>query len=199
MEQNQKLVYFHGFNSEYNPESNKIKELSVLGEVYGITYDTTMPYYDVCSFLREELSRRKLTDAIYVGTSLGGFWASKMASLFGNPSIIMNPCYDPGNMLKKYVGIVHNHVSGEEKEFSSKTVESYEGRKLQDFKFDFLPLLLLDENDAILDSSTTQKVLSSLPNVFFTGGSHRFNHTNQALQHISAYISRCSFVEQMNT
>ena len=49
-----KLVYIHGFNSAYDPQSQKIKTLSDNFSVRGITYDTFGHSEDVLDELTEQ-------------------------------------------------------------------------------------------------------------------------------------------------
>ncbi len=39
---------------------------------------------------------------IFVGTSLGAWYAWKLSQAYNSRGILINPCYDPGEMLKKY-------------------------------------------------------------------------------------------------
>jgi uncharacterized protein len=194
-----RILYLHGFNSSYSPE--KVKALSKIGEVIGIDYNTYDTYNNIHSYLLREITKLSPDpdDTLIVGTSLGGFWAAEMASYLALPSVIINPCYDPANMLQKYVGNQTNHKTGKVTKFNIESCLSYSGMKTQDNSYTILPLLLLDMADEVIDSYRTKYIFEeSFPSKFFEGGNHRFAHMNESLEEISNYLNYCSFVENLN-
>lgn len=195
------FVYLHGFNSVYDPENEKVTTLSKLGKVIGITYNTLDTYANINKFLEDELQKLKINseEFVLVGTSLGGFWAAEMAAHFGVPSVIINPCYDPTNMLAKYIGPQKNHKTGVESTFEEISVSSYQNMKTADRHFDFIPLVLLDLGDEVIDSHKSLEHFASFGNaVVFADGNHRFAHMEQSLPFISEYQNYCSFMEDLN-
>jgi predicted esterase YcpF (UPF0227 family) len=65
-------IYLHGFNSAFDPEASKVKTLSSLGEVIGITYDTYVSYDEIFSYITSQVPSDRSDEVIFVGTSLGG-------------------------------------------------------------------------------------------------------------------------------
>jgi uncharacterized protein len=196
-----RILYLHGFNSSYSPENEKVKALSKIGEVIGIDYNTYDTYDNIHSYLLREITKLSPDpdDTLIVGTSLGGFWAAEMAAYLVLPSVIINPCYDPENMLQKYVGNQTNHKTGKVTKFSNESCLSYFGMKTQDNSYVILPFLLLDMEDEVIDSYRTKSIFEdSFPIKVFEGGNHRFAHMNESLEDISKYLSYCSFVENLN-
>ncbi len=47
--------------------------------------------------------KHRIEKILYVGISLGGFFAYYFAKKYSCPAVIINPCYSPTQMLKKYV------------------------------------------------------------------------------------------------
>ena len=60
-----------------------------------------------------------------------------------------------------------------------------------------LPLVLLDMGDEVINSFETRENLTGFPMIEWVGGSHRFDHMNDALQHIKQYLNHCSYVYHM--
>lgn len=193
------IVYLHGFNSAFDPESNKVNALQTIGTVMGITYDSTDSYQNICRYLTAQLSIFDRDDTIIVGTSLGGFWAAEMGFKLNLPSVIINPCYDPTNMLKKYVGPQINFKTGEKKELTLDSVLSYMHCKTYDSDYRYLPLVLLDLGDEVIDSKATRDLFEGFPMVVYAGGNHRFEHITDSLTHIKEYMNYCLFVEHLDT
>lgn len=192
------IIYLHGFNSAFDPENKKVKELSVLGTVTGITYNTYGTYQEICSFLMDQLSGADRDDTVIIGTSLGGFWAGEMGFKLGIPSVIINPCYDPTKMLQKYIGPQVNHKTGIEHSFELSSAVSYCHCKTYDSNYSIYPLVLLDMGDEIIDSHKSRELFAGFPMFHWVGGSHQFDHIKDALEHIKTYINHCAFAEQSN-
>lgn len=181
-------VYLHGFNSAYDPASIKVHVLSSLGEVFGVTYNTFGTYEEIFSEISSQVPNEEV---VFVGTSLGGFWAAEMAKHFGMPSVIINPCLDPNTALRKYVGEpVTNYVTGDSMTLNEAAVDSYQTQVSKDTAF--LPLVLLDMGDEVIDSFETRQTLTGFPMVHYAGGSHRFDHMEDALEEIVKYVNHCS-------
>jgi predicted esterase YcpF (UPF0227 family) len=190
------FIYLHGFNSAFNPESDKIKDLESLGEVVGISYNSFGSYKEIFKEISSKVPRNK--NIIFVGTSLGGFWAAEMARAFSTPSVLINPCYDPYRMLRKYVCVQHkNYITNEVKILTNSNVETYPIYSMvgYDRTFKYLPLVLLDMGDEVIDSNETSKILDGFPVKMWNGGSHRFDHMKESIEFISAYMNATCFIE----
>lgn len=186
-------VYLHGFNSAYDPLSTKVQELNKIGKVFGVTYNTFGTYQEIVDEISSQVPDSD--ELVFVGTSLGGFWAAEMARKFGVPSVIINPCTDPRVMLQKYVGIAQtNYINGEVNTLTTESVNSYPGSGISRAGH-YLPLVLLDMGDDVIDSFQTQKDLEGFPMIHWEEGSHRFDHIQDATKHIQSYVNHCSYVD----
>lgn len=191
------FIYLHGFNSAFDPSSEKIKHLETLGRVTGITYNTFGTYDEIFDELWSQIEYSD--DLVFVGTSLGGFWAAEMAREFHTPSIIINPCIDPYKMLRKYVGIEQtNYHTSEVNTLLDSTVDTYLELCVHGREFTYFPLVLLDMGDEVIDSFETREALEGFPMIHYAEGSHRFDHMHDALEEINKYLNHCSYVEQAN-
>jgi len=189
-------VYLHGFNSAYDPNSGKVQALSSLGNVRGVTYNSFGTYEEIVEEISAQVDLSD--DLVFVGTSLGGFWAAEMGSCFGVPSVIINPCTDPANMLQKYVGLAStNYINGDVNTLNSKSANSYPSSGISRAGH-YLPLVLLDMGDEVIDSFQTRKDLEAFPMACWEGGSHRFEHNNEALDNIQNYVNHCSYVDVLD-
>jgi uncharacterized protein len=193
------FVYIHGFNSAFNPESDKVKSLEKLGIVMGFTYDSFSSYDEILKSFKLFFNNIEMPeDVVFVGTSLGGFWATECAKAYGTPSVIINPCHTPKILLQKYVGIEHtNFLTGQKNILTQEVVNSYLGKTIHENNscYFFLPLLLLDMADEVIDSKETLELCHKFPKLTFVGGSHRFDHMEESLHEISRYVNFCSHAE----
>ena len=194
-------IYLHGFNSAFDPEANKVKSLSKLGDVIGITYDTFASYDDIFSYITSQVPITRVNEIAFVGTSLGGYWAAQMGKHYGCPSIIINPCYDPGSMLCRYTALLTtNYHTGVTNVLTSEVVDTYVSKYIYgpDKTYKYLPLVLLDMGDEVIGSGGTALVLKEFQVKRFEGGSHRFDHMEESLEAIRDYVNHCQYVEHID-
>lgn len=112
------IVYLHGFGS--TGSSAKVDALrerfgadQVVSpdlpfnpiEVFRIMNDT------VTDFLRTRNENEKL---VFVGTSLGAFYANFFGTLYDCPVVLVNPSAYPSESLRARIGSNKNYVTGEE-------------------------------------------------------------------------------------
>lgn len=92
-----KIVYIHGFNS--SPVSDK-------GLLISKNFDSVCPSYDFLGDANENLasieSQLHGDDFVFVGSSLGGYYALKLAKKYSSKLVLINPSINPKESLKKY-------------------------------------------------------------------------------------------------
>lgn len=83
----QNIYYFHGFDGFLTTEKRKI--LEGFGNVIAPTYN----YRDAKTLteIKESFFHRQLHDAIFIGTSYGGFVANYLSVTFDKPNLLYNP------------------------------------------------------------------------------------------------------------
>jgi predicted esterase YcpF (UPF0227 family) len=139
-----------------------------------------------------------LDDTVLVGTSLGAFYAAEVSRLVGLPAVLINPCVNPGTSLRKYVNQLHkNFVTGVESFFSDNTLSTYGDEVIRPYHR-IKPLVLLDRGDEIIDATETFRFMKrtyDIDAVMFEGGSHRFDHMDEALEYIKAYSNNVALVD----
>jgi hypothetical protein len=90
------IIYFHGYGS--SPATDKVTVLKEhFSEVYAFPIDInpaiSLPY------LEEQIEKifddtvNLDTDLIFVGTSLGAWYAGRLAKKYYSPAVLINPCY----------------------------------------------------------------------------------------------------------
>jgi predicted esterase YcpF (UPF0227 family) len=168
------ILYIHGFGSRFDIQSDKVKALETLGQVYGIDLDYTQPLQknlQRCASLVEQKSIDLL-----IGTSMGGYMVSQLAGLTSLPFVAINPAVDPSQLLRKYVGTNLDH-HGVEYTLSPETIKD-----LPYFNTQADGIVLLDTGDQVIPAKDTVQALADHYTVImFAGGSHRFDHTQDAL------------------
>ena len=101
------VVYFHGFGS--STKSDKIDRLrqgvpnaTVLA--FPIDQDPSISIPFLTQQIKESIGGRQnqTPQIVFVGTSLGAWFASTLARKFSVPAVLVNPSYDPKLSLQKY-------------------------------------------------------------------------------------------------
>ena len=122
----QKIFYLHGFNSGPH-QSDKTKALEKFGEVKLLEYDTFSDRESILQSLVDQASSSIEDwfdeDPVFIGTSLGGYYAASLGKHFCCPSVLLNPATDPYKTLKAHEGQpLTNYISNEEKTLGSAAV-----------------------------------------------------------------------------
>lgn len=172
------VVYFHGYGS--NKNTSKVAELR-----------TALPGVNVHSFdidIDPEIAERELEahidsmllddmhareNVIFVGTSLGAWWASKMSRRYRTRAIAINPSLHPSASLRKY---------GVPEDICAKYSELELGKGIVYF---------FAEKDEVIDHTETMRRVKELGSEFYVNphADHRFGapHFSQ----VTDYIRKC--------
>lgn len=101
------IFYFHGYNS--SPNTDKVSRLKQILNSDVFAFNINIDPVIALSNLKENITNALLDcignfgPVIFVGTSLGAWYAAELTTYFAvDQTILINPCFDPGRLLKKY-------------------------------------------------------------------------------------------------
>jgi predicted esterase YcpF (UPF0227 family) len=148
------LIYLHGFNS--SPQSHKAQLMARYLSERGLASRYACPALpplaaDAISTIEKLLRERAGDSVCFVGSSLGGFYATYLAEKSpGGRAVLINPAIDPHVGLRAYLGPQKNLHTGEPYELTE--------AHLQDWGRFYVPrispekyLLLAETGDEVLD------------------------------------------------
>lgn len=194
-----KFIYIHGFNSGFDANSPKIKELENIGTVVGMTYDSFAPMQTILAQLEAQLEAifthyDFMEGLAFIGTSLGGFFADQMCRKYHIPAIAINPCHTPDILLADMVGKeMTNYITGKTNTLTKEVLETYENQDMAQpapYEGQIQSMIILDMGDEVIDSRLTFSTLVDYTTVkCFEGGSHRFDHMSESLTDIEKYVN----------
>src|SRR5262245_6583388 len=125
-------------------------------------------------------------DTCYVGSSLGGFYATWLVERRGGRAVLINPAIDPHVGLRAYLGPQKNLHTGEPYELAE--------AHLQAWKDLYVPrvtpsryLLLVETGDEVLDYRRAVERYAGAEQVVIPGGDHSLQSFPQHLQRIVAF------------
>lgn len=100
------IVYFHGFGS--SPNTDKVVRLKKEADFEVYAFPINIDYDVSIKELEHNIDMMLATDPeqpvklVFVGTSLGGWWAKKMSKMYQCKAVVINPSVAPNESLKKY-------------------------------------------------------------------------------------------------
>ena len=113
------IIYLHGFGSAgASPKVDALK--AAFGAENVFAPDLPFDPNQVITIVKDIIHARYLQTnwkndkLIFVGTSLGGFYANYFGQLYDCPAVLVNPSTMPDKTLLDRVGVNKNHMSNEE-------------------------------------------------------------------------------------
>lgn len=114
------VIYLHGFRSAgASPKVDALK--AAFGAENVFAPDLPFDPAEVVKLVADLIHTRYLNKSprtrdklIFVGTSLGGFYANYFGQLWDCPAVLVNPSTMPDKTLLDRVGVNKNHMSNEE-------------------------------------------------------------------------------------
>lgn len=172
-----KIVYLHGFGSSGNSaKSDQLK--SIFGEDHVISPDLPIDPHAVIELINSLVHDNKDFPLVFVGTSLGGFYAHYFSTKYDAPCILVNPSTEPHITMKERLGKNINYSTGEEFWVTEDLLEKWD--KMEDIiAFDQNGAnihLFLAEDDDVLNPAIAKKNIPFTKSTTVTfDGSHRYD------------------------
>lgn len=185
---NQIVFYLHGFAS--SADSTKIAvlrehfsgtDIHFVAESYN-TYDPNVAHTEINTLIAANQTADQAP--IFVGTSLGGYWAYYFAAKYRGHVVLANPSLFPTESLGKFVQADGSYTSfsGEEFVFTQQMVDDY-----QNYPLDNKPtsgIVLLNTGDELI-GHTFPRVEQQLKDIatiqYLVGGNHRFENIDDLI------------------
>jgi uncharacterized protein len=127
--------------------------------------------------LVHDLYRKGEQKFLFIGTSLGGFYAWYSSALYDSPAILVNPAISPGTSLERALGKNRNFATGEEFEWKPEYLQQL--RTMGEWvKSNYDPRLVhvaVAMDDAILDAKATIDHFNGSEIDQHETGGHRFD------------------------
>jgi len=175
------IVYLHGFNS--SPQSHKAQVFGRHMAERGLAGEFVCPALPTSARqairLAEEVASKPVC---YVGSSLGGFYATYLVEKHGGKAVLINPAIDPHVGLRAYLGTQKNLYSGEPYELTEAHLDEWRALyvpKVTPSRY----LLIVETGDEVLDYRRAVERYAGAEQVVVQGGDH-------SLQSFPSYLAR---------
>lgn len=110
-----KIIYIHGFNS--SALSTKARQLRAYWQQLNLPHDALiipdLPNDFSAAMAQLEALVLANPQALLVGSSLGGFYATYLHHRYANPALLINPAVEAHLRFEHYVGPQTNYHTGE--------------------------------------------------------------------------------------
>jgi len=177
------IAYLHGFNS--SPQSHKAQVMQRYMAERGLAREFACPALPVDA--REAIrAAEKLKADCYVGSSLGGYYATWLAERHGGRAVLVNPAIDPHVGLRAYLGPQKNLYTGEPYELIRAHLDHWQEiyvPKITPARY----LLLVETGDEVLDYRRAVERYAGSEQVVVQGGDHSLKSFEEHLPRILAF------------
>jgi len=183
------LVYIHGFGS-----SAKGVKAMMVREAFApkVIAPSLSPIPDLAIDTLEQIVEglhRCGEKVVFMGSSLGGYYATYLAHKYESKSVLINPSVKPYETLAKYVGLNHSFYDFSNYEFTQKHIDYLKNIDVEDkalHKENFL--LLLQTGDDVLDYHEAVEKFAGAQIDLEEGGSHGYDGFERKLEKIAAFL-----------
>jgi hypothetical protein len=168
------IVYLHGFNSA--PSSHKARTLSAFLEQRGLGSQFVCPALphrpdEAIAQIEDLPALRDTRNLTFIGSSLGGFYATWLAEKYACRAILIQPAVFPHLGLEQYLGAQKNLYTGAEYELTREHLAGWQELfvdKVDSERY----LLLLETGDEVLDYRDAVRKYEGARMVIREGGDH---------------------------
>lgn len=183
------IIYLHGFNS--SPQSHKAQVLSRFMAEGGLGEHCACPALpplaaEAIGAIETLMARQPGERFCFVGSSLGGYYATYLAEKHGARAVLLNPAVDPHVGLRVYLGEQKNLHSGE----PYRLTEAH----LREWQALWVPhvtpsryLLIVETGDEVLDYRRSVARYQGAEQLVIEGGDHSLQSFPQHLPRILAF------------
>jgi predicted esterase YcpF (UPF0227 family) len=177
------IIYLHGFNS--SPQSHKAQLMGAYMAGRGLASLFACPALPpLASDALAEIERRLPgKNVCFIGSSLGGFYATYLAEKHAARAVLINPAIEPHLGLRAYIGRQKNLHTGEPYELTEAHVRQWEALyvpRITPSRY----LLLVETADEVLDYREAVRRYAGAEQRVIQGGDHSLQSFPQHLPRI---------------
>jgi len=190
-----KIIYLHGFNS--SPESYKARamldHMIKTGDQKSLVIPELSHYPDeaiaqISTVIDSLLSENATAQIGFIGSSLGGYYATWFAEKYDSPAALINPSVRPYESLADYIGENENYHTSEKWQFEQKHIQQLLDIEVECISDPARYLVLLQTGDEVLDYRQAEKKYVGCNLLIEEGGDHSFTGFENHIEKISSFL-----------
>ena len=180
------IVYLHGFNS--SPQSHKAQVLGRYMQERGLGAHYACPALpplagDAVAAIEALMARHAGVPFCFVGSSLGGLYATHLAEQRGAKAVLINPAIEPHIGLRAHLGEQKNLHTGEPYQLTEAHLREWRelwAPRITPSRY----LLIVETGDEVLDYRKAVQRYAGADQVVTEGGDHSLQSFPQHLPRI---------------
>lgn len=183
------LIYLHGFNS--SPASHKARVLGTLMEQRGLGHLYACPALpdtpaEAIRTIEALVAGRDARSITFVGSSLGGYYATYLAERRDCRAVLINPAITPHVGLAAYLGPQKNLHTGAPYVLTQAHLDGWRALLIERIDPERY-LLLLETGDEVLDWREAARKYEGARAAIRDGGDHSLQSFPEHLERILAF------------
>ena len=184
------IFYFHGFASSADSTKalvfqNFIKKRFPNVQLHVPNIDNSIEK----SFVQlEDLVNKNSTNKLFMGSSLGGFYASYFAEKYNSKAVLINPASNPYRGMKMYLGKNINYSTNEEFYLTKEDLAVLEEKNVFSINNPSNYLVLVETGDEVIPFKYTLEFYKGCNFCVVNGGSHSFDSFQDKLEIIASFL-----------
>jgi len=127
---------------------------------------------------------------VFLGSSLGGYYATFLAQKYAVPAILINPAVRPYELLATMLGRQQNMYTKEVYQLTSEHMQQLMDLKVQNLTVAKQLLVLLQTDDEVLDYRLAARAYLGAEVDIEQGGDHGYQNFDQRLPQILAFVAQ---------
>ncbi len=143
---------------------------------------------EAAEIIRKTIDEVKTEDFCFIGSSLGGFYATKFAEDYGKKAVLLNPAVRPWNFIEDKVGEHEIAQIGKKilvtPEFGEELKDLYTDGVKKTFNF----MTFLGDADEVLDWREGLEFYKKTNVRIVRGGDHRFSDFEPLVKEIMSFL-----------
>jgi hypothetical protein len=174
-----RIAYLHGFNSGSASVKGQILARAIAALPSDVRPEFFLPRLPHRPSEAVRVTDRwaesgKSDELTFVGSSLGGFYATHLAEVHGAKAVLVNPVVDPERILTPYLGLQRNPSTGEVYELTPRHVAELAALKVERITLPERYLLLAQAGDELLDWRQAIAFYAGAWQLIRGGGDHAY-------------------------
>ena len=184
------ILYFHGFKSS----SKSSKAQSIKNFIAKNTKNTKIIIPDLDDNFQnahnqiEELIRLSGSNIVFMGSSLGGYYASYFSQKLKKKAVLINPAVHPLKDFEVHLGENENYSSGNKFNISSKEISFIRTLSYKKLPIPNDLLILLESGDEILKYNKSASYFSGAYIDIVFGGNHSYSSFKSKFHKIQKFL-----------
>lgn len=179
------VLYLHGFASSSQSEKAVIiREFFQREVTHHRLLLPDLPYTPLeADALLQEICRQSPPDVV-IGSSLGGFYATRLAEQFQCQAVLINPAVQPHLLLRQHLGRYYHPVLAQHYEVESAHLPVLAAQQMQNLAQPQQYLVLLQTGDEVLDYRQALEFYAQCHLDVTEGGDHGYRDFESRLPDI---------------